>query len=312
MEVGASVPHIGPLAEPELVVDYCRAADAAGFDGLWTADHIVVPAFNESYYTLRAKPAPFPFEQLRETMGLNLELNTTLAVAAAVTRRVKLCSGVAVLPIRNPVLNARQLASIDQFSGGRVLYGVGVGWLKEEADALGMPWDRRGARTDEQIALFRALWCADGEVVEFDGEFYRLPPMDPRPFPVQRPIPIVIGGHSDPAIDRAARIGDGWIAAGMGADRFREAFGRLKAACDRHGRDVGDLQIVNGEHPDVLLDPAGPDMPSQVERAVEGLRAYEAMGVTHMKVSIRTTDPNALLEMVDVYGREVLPAYRGG
>jgi probable F420-dependent oxidoreductase len=311
MELGTSVPHIGPMARPDVVVDFCRAADAAGFDGLWTADHLLVPKVIESSYTLRSKPAPYPFEELRVTMGMNLELNTTLAVAAAVTRRVKLCTGIAVLPIRNPVLNARQLASIDLYSGGRLVYGVGVGWMKEEADGLGMPWDHRGRRSDEHIELLRTIWCADGDTVEFHGEFYDLPPVDPRPTPVQRPIPILVGGHSDPALDRAARVGDGWIGAGLGAARFREAFGRLQAACERHERDVGELVIVNGEHPDVVLDPAAPDMAGQVARAVDGLHAYEGMGVTHMKVSIRTQDPVALLEAIDVYGREVLPAYRG-
>jgi probable F420-dependent oxidoreductase len=298
------------MATPQVVVDFCRAADAAAFDGIWFADHLLVPEVSESNYTLRAKPTPYPFEQLRQTMGMNLEISTSLAVAAAITERVKLCTGIAILPLRNPVLNARQLASIDQFSGGRLVYGVGVGWLKEEADAMGMPWDRRGARTDEHIALLRTVWTADGDTVEFDGEFYPLPPVDPRPTPVQRPIPILIGGHSDPALERAARLGDGWIAAGMGADRFREAMGRLTAACERHGRDVAELVIVNGEHPDVLIDPAGDDLPGQVARAVEGLHDYETMGVTHMKVSIRTLDPVALLEGIDLYGREVLPAYR--
>ena len=173
MELGAVVPQIGPMAAPQVVVDFCRAADVAGFDGIWFADHVVVPETIESFYTLRAKPAAYPFEELRQTMGLNLELNTSLAVAAAVTERVKLCTGIAILPIRNPILNARQLASIDQFSGGRLVYGVGVGWLKEEADAMGMPWDRRGARTDEHIALLRTIWCAEGDTVAFDGEFYR-------------------------------------------------------------------------------------------------------------------------------------------
>jgi probable F420-dependent oxidoreductase len=299
------------MADPKVVVDFCRAADAAGFDGVWTADHLLVPKVIESDYTLRATPTPYPFEDLRITMGLNLELNTTLAVAAAVTTRVKLCTGIAVLPIRNPVLNARQLASIDQYSGGRLVYGIGIGWMKEEADALGMPWDHRGRRTDEHIELLRTVWSGTGDTVEFHGEFYDLPPVDPRPNPIQRTIPILIGGHSDPALDRVARLGDGWIAAGMGGDRFRDGYARLTAACERHGRDVGALVIVNGEHPDVLLDPAVPDMTGQVARAVEGLRAYEAMGVTHMKVSIRTQDPGALLEAIDVYGREVLPAYRG-
>jgi probable F420-dependent oxidoreductase len=311
MEVGISVPHIGPMAEPGAVVDFCRTADGAGFDGLWTADHLLVPRVIESSYTLRSRPVPYPFEELRVTMGLNLELNTTLAVAAAVTRRIKLCTGIAVLPIRNPVLNARQLASIDQYSGGRLVYGVGVGWMREEADAMGMPWDHRGRRTDEHIELLRAVWCAEGDTVEFHGEFYDLPSVDPRPNPVQRPIPILVGGHSDAALDRVARLGDGWIAAGMGAERFRDGFARLAAACERHGRDIAGLVLVNGEHPDVLLDPSAPDLPGQIARAVEGLRAHEALGVTHMKVSVRTTDPVALLEAVDVYGGEVLPAFRG-
>jgi probable F420-dependent oxidoreductase len=311
MEVGTSVPHIGPMAAPGVVADFCRAADAAGFDGLWFADHVLVPETIESNYTLRAKPTPYPFDQLRQTMGMNLEINTTLAVAAAVTEHVKLCTGIAILPIRNPVLNARQLASIDLYSGGRLVYGVGVGWLKEEAEGMGMPWDHRGRRTDEHIELLRTVWTADGDTVSYHGEFYDLPPVDPRPTPVQRPIPILIGGHSDPALDRAARLGDGWIAAGMGAERFVEALGRLRAACDRHDRDLGELVVVNGEHPDVLIDPAAGDIPGQAARAVEGLRAYESMGVTHMKISIRTQDPAALLEGIDIYGREVLPAYRG-
>lgn len=311
MEVGTSVPHIGPMASPGLVVDFCRAADAARFDGLWFADHVLVPEVIESQYTLRAKPAPYPFEQLRQTMGMNLEINATLAVAAAITEDVKLCTGIAILPIRNPVLNARQLASIDLYSGGRLVYGVGVGWLKEEAEGMGMPWDHRGRRTDEHIQLLRTVWTAEGDTVEHHGEFYDLPPVDPRPTPVQRPIPILVGGHSDPALDRVARLGDGWIAAGMGADRFQEAMGRLQVACDRQSRDLADLVIVNGEHPDVLIDPAAGDLSGQAERAVEGLRTYEAMGVTHMKISVRTQDPSALLDGIDVYGREVLPAYRG-
>ena len=311
MELGTSIPHIGPLASPGLVVDYCQTAEAAGFDGLWTADHLVVPRAMSSNYTLRAKPAVMSFEQLQNTMGINLEMSTTLAVAAAVTSRVRLCTGVAVLPIRNPLHNARQLASIDLYSGGRLVYGVGVGWLKEEADALAMPWDRRGSRSEEIIALLRTMWTADGDEVEFNGEFYRFPAIHPEPLPVQRPIPIYIGGHSDAALDRAARIGDGWIAAGLGPDRFREALGRLTAACDRHGRDIADLAIVNGEHADVQLDADGPDIAGQAERAVEGLRAYEAMGTTHMKVSVRASSPQGMLEMVDAYGRNVLPSYRG-
>ena len=141
---------------------------------------------------------------------------------------MKLGTSVAVLPIRNAVANARQLSTLDVYSGGRVLYGVGVGWLREEAEAMSMPWDRRGKRSEEHIALLRALWCADGDLVEFHGEFHDIPPMDPEPRPVQRPIPILIGGHSDVALERAGRIGDGWIAAQMSPSVVAEHWPRCR------------------------------------------------------------------------------------
>src|SRR5262249_18389118 len=153
-----------------------------------------------------------------ELLSPNFELVTTLAFVAAITERIKLGSAVEVLPIRNAVLNARQLATVDRYSGGRLLCGVGAGWLPREAAATGRAWDRRAAPADEHIALLRAIWTAPGPHVEFHGEFWDLPPMDPEPRPVQQPIPILIGGHSDAALDRAARLGDGWIAAAMSSD----------------------------------------------------------------------------------------------
>ena len=310
VDVGVIIPHFGPLASPEFVIDFCRAAEAAGFDGLWAADHVVVPAQFESEYVLPATPKRFQFADMQATMGSNLEMNTTLAVAAAVTQRVKLCTAIAVLPIRNPVLNARQVASIDLYSGGRVLYGVGVGWLREEADAMGMPWDRRGRRVDEQISLLRTLWSATGETVEFAGEFYQLPPISPDPLPVQRPIPILIGGHSDAALDRAARIGDGWIAAGMGPERLKTAMDRLQAACDRAGRDPDELLIVDGERSDVQLDAESADFKEQASRAIDALATYASMGVAHMKAGIRAADAASALRMIEWYGNVVLPAFR--
>jgi probable F420-dependent oxidoreductase len=292
------------------VIYFCRLAESAGFDSVWAADHVVVPAQFESEYVLPATPKRFAFADMQATMGLNLEMNTTLAIASAVTQRVGLCTGIAVLPIRNPVLNARQVASIDLYSGGRVLYGVGVGWLKEEAEAMGMPWDRRGRRVDEQISLLRTLWSATGDTVEFAGEFYRVPAISPDPRPVQRPIPILIGGHSDAALDRAARLGDGWIAAGMGPERLKEGMDRLRAACGRAGRDPGKLQIVNGERSDVQLDAESIDVKDQARRVVDALNMYESMGVTHMKAGIRAADATSVLRMIECYGSEVLPALR--
>ena len=171
---------------------------------------------------LGREPASIGPDAVSKQMAPNFELMTTMAYVAAVTERIKLGIAVQVLTIRNAVLNARQLATVDRYSGGRLVLGVGVGWLKEEADTMNMPWDRRGARAEEHIALLRAIWTAPGDHVEFHGEFWDFPPMDPEPRPVQQPIPILIGGHGEKAIDRAVRLGDGWVAAGVSAGRLAE------------------------------------------------------------------------------------------
>ena len=180
MEIGLRIPHTGWQATPEFVRSWCALADEAGFGSVWGADHMVMPRHVESKYVLPRKPATIAEDAVSDLLSPNFELTTTMAFVAAVTNRIKIGSSVAVLSIRNAVLNARQLATVDRYSGGRVVYGVGVGWLKEEADAMNMPWDRRGARADEHIALLRAIWTAPGKHVEFHGEFWDIPAMDPR------------------------------------------------------------------------------------------------------------------------------------
>jgi probable F420-dependent oxidoreductase len=211
-----------------------------------------------------------------DLLSPNFELMTTLAFVAAVTERIKIGAAVAVLTIRNAVLNARQLATVDRYSNGRLLYGVGVGWLKEEADAMNMPWDRRGARAEEQISLLRTIWSAPGRHVEFHGEFWDIPPMDPEPRPIQQPIPILIGGHSEAAIDRAVRLGDGWITAGMSVERLSELLPIVRAASERHGRDPSSMLIYCvGGRGDVTVD---------------ALQRYQDLGVHSLQVGIDTVD----------------------
>jgi probable F420-dependent oxidoreductase len=309
VDVGVRIPHSGPHADPAFVPRFCAAAEAAGFAGLWAVDHVLAPIHTDSMYTLGPVPTPVADGAISATMGLNLEMNTTLAVAAAVTSRVKLCTGVAVLPIRNAVLHARQIASIDLYSGGRVVLGVGVGWLREEADAMSMPWDRRGTRSEEHIALLRALWTATGDVVEFHGKFHDLPPVDPEPRPVQRPIPILVGGHSEAALDRVARIGDGWVAAGMGPERLARSLDVIAAACARERRDFSQLQIVCDVR--APLDPARGDLESQCERIVADIAARRDLGIGHVKISI-AGDHVALLEGLAACGELVIPEFRSG
>jgi probable F420-dependent oxidoreductase len=243
MEIGVRIPHTGAQATPQFVREWCTVADQAGFGSLWGVDHVVMPQHVESKYDLPRTPANIEDDAVSELLSPNFELMTTLAFVAAVTERIKIGSAVAVLTIRNAVLTARQLATIDRYSAGRLLFGIGVGWLKEEADAMNMPWDRRGARVDESIALLRAIWTAPGTHVEFHGEFWDVPAMDPEPRPVQPSIPILIGGHSAAAIDRAVRLGDGWIAAAMSPERLSEMLPVVREAAERHDREPSSVVV---------------------------------------------------------------------
>jgi alkanesulfonate monooxygenase SsuD/methylene tetrahydromethanopterin reductase-like flavin-dependent oxidoreductase (luciferase family) len=180
-----------------------------------------------------------------------------------------------------------------------VRYGVGAGWLREEAEAMGMPWDRRGRRSEEHIALLRALWCAEGDLVEFHGEFHDIPPVDPEPRPVQRPIPIFVGGHSDAALERAGRIGDGWISAPMSPGRLREHWSKVQAAAERHGRDPDALRLVSAMSP--LADAsAQPD----------AVGAYREAGVHHLIVDLYVSSRDAVFDELHRLGSEVLPELR--
>jgi probable F420-dependent oxidoreductase len=290
VEIGVRIPHTGPRASPAFVREWCTTADRLGFDILWGADHLVMPEKVHSVYPLPREPAALADDAVSDLLSPNFELVTTLAHVAAVTEHIKLGTGVEVLPIRNAVLNARQLATVDRYSDGRLLCGVGAGWLKEEADAMGMPWDRRGRRTEEHIDLLRTIWTAPGRHVEFHGEFWNLAPMDPEPRPVQQPIPILIGGHSDVAIDRAARLGDGWIAAGMSSARLAELLPTLGTALDRHERQPTAVPVYVGARPGPI--------------DLDTLLRYAEVGAHAVQVSLETLDD--LRRFAD----EVLPGLR--
>jgi len=259
----------------------------------------VMPHHTESLYTLGRSPAAIADDAVSGLLSPNYEMMTTLTWVAGFTERVRLGTAIAVLPIRNAVHNARALATLDVYSGGRVVYGVGVGWLREEAEAMGMPWDRRGARSEEHIALMRALWCAEGDLVEFHGEFYDLPPMDPEPRPVQRPIPILIGGHSDIALERAGRIGDGWIAAQMSPERVVEHWPRVLEAAERNGRDPASLQLFTST-------------PVRKDRSLADLLAeYREIGVDHVQVGLHRDSCEETLDTMRDVAENVIPNVRG-
>jgi probable F420-dependent oxidoreductase len=298
VDVGVTIPHPGRYASPEWVREYCTTAEQLGFDSLWAVDHLVMPHHTDSDYTLGRKPAKIGDDAVSGLLSPNYEMMTTLTWVAGFTERVRLGTAVAVLPIRNAVHNARALATLDVYSGGRVVYGVGVGWLREEAEAMGMPWDRRGVRSEEHIALMRTLWCAEGDLVEFHGEFHDLPPMDPEPRPVQRPIPILIGGHSDIELERAGRIGNGWIAAQMSPVRVVEHWPRVLESADRNGRDPASLQLYTST-------------PVRKDRPLADLLAeYREIGVDHVQVGLHRDSRQETLDTMRDVAENVIPGVR--
>jgi probable F420-dependent oxidoreductase len=217
-------------------LDVCRRAEAAGFESLWGGEHVILPTTIESRYPYTADgkipatpetPIPDPLIWL------------AFAAAAAPTMRLGTC--ILIVPQRNPLVLAKEIATLDRLSGGRVELGLGVGWLKEEFDALGVPWERRGARNDEYVAAMRALWA--GPHAEFHGEFVDFPPVTCSPLPVQSRIPILVGGDTDVAIRRAARIADGYFPGEGDPGRLRELITRVRQAAEDAGRDPMSIEI---------------------------------------------------------------------
>jgi probable F420-dependent oxidoreductase len=217
-------------------LELCRAAEAVGFESLWGGEHVILPTTIESPYPYTAD-GKIPAQP--ETPIPDPLIWLAFAAAAAPTLRLGTC--ILIVPQRNPLVLAKELATLDRLSGGRVELGLGVGWLREEFDALGVPWERRGARNDEYVAAMRALWA--GPHAEFHGEFVDFAPVTCSPRPIQESIPILVGGDTDAAISRAVRIADGYFPGEGDPERLGALISRLRQAAETAGRDPDSIEI---------------------------------------------------------------------
>jgi probable F420-dependent oxidoreductase len=222
MKIGLFGMGSGICADPEIAKRVAVAAEAAGLDSLWTGEHVVLPDPQRP-----PSPAPPEFPMLHPS--------TVLAYLAAVTERVKLATGIVLIAQRNPVVLAKEMASLDVLTAGRLLLGIGAGYLEPEFDAIGIPFAERGARTDEAVDAMRALWLDDAP--RFEGRFVRFEGVQARPRPVQPGgVPIVVGGWSPPALARAVRIGQGWYGFALDVDTTRTCLKGLEEAASRIDR----------------------------------------------------------------------------
>ena len=236
MKLGLCIPLVAPYATPDYIRTLGITAESLGFSSLWVGEHVVLFDEYASAYPL-AEDGKMPGD-IED--NVELEPFSSLAWLAAHTSRIRLGTGVCVLPQRNPVYTAKEAANVDWLSGGRLNLGIGVGWLAEEYGALGAPFERRGARCRSYIEVIKRLWR--DTVSEYEDEFYTLPACRFYPKPVQKPHPpIIIGGNSDAALRRTAQQGQGWYALGLNPEQLApgiEKLGALLARNDRPGDAV--------------------------------------------------------------------------
>lgn len=237
MRFGIAFANVGPFVDPEAACRLARSAEAAGFDSVWTVDHVVVPHGYRSTYPYdpsgrlpSGEDAPYP------------DPLVWLAYVARETRTVRLATGILVLPQRNPLVLAKQLATLDVLSAGRVTLGVGIGWLEEEYRALGASFEGRGERLEEYVAAMRALWAESRAT--FDGRDVAFRDSVLRPQPLRGSVPVVIGGHSRVAARRAGRVGDGFFPFGVPGGELPGLVAAMREAADRAGRDPASVEVT--------------------------------------------------------------------
>ena len=276
------MPTAGTWATPDALGTVARRAEALGYASAWTFQRLFYPvAPRNEYY---GAPGPWP-----EAFRSALDPIVTLTWAAAHTRTIRLGVSVLVMPFYQPLVLAKQLATLDVMSAGRLDVGVGIGWSIDEFEAAGVPLDRRGARADEFLKALAAAWGDDP--VEFTGEFYRIPRASVRPKPVQRPRPpLLVGGYSESVLRRAASLADGYTGGNIPLADLEGVVGRVRGAARAAGRDPARFPIVCRGSFRLTAEPLGADRRAlwgSADEIRDDIRRYEAAGVTELFL-----DPN--------------------
>ena len=276
MDWGIHLPHLGRQATRRGLIEFSQQAEQLGFHSGWVSDHVAWPATISSEYPYTddgsfAPPTDMPWV---DPIG-------TMFFVAACTETLKLAPTVLILGYRPPVLTAKAIASLDHLSEGRVILGVGIGWMREEFEVLGMPYDHRGKRADEQLELFRRFF-ADGPA-SFSGEFYDVPEVGFEPKPPNRAVPIWVGGDSEAAFRRTARFGDAFHAAFQEREVVEASWARVRELVAEAGRDPASVRLSIR----LYLDPEG-SMPAAKSIAgspaemLDTVGRWQAIGVDHI------------------------------
>ncbi len=309
MRFGVTVPNYRRLASPENLRHVAQRCESLGFDSLWVTDHVVVP------------------EPYREMFGTTVyDPLSVLAFLAACTQKPELGTAVLVIPYRNPVNVAKQLATIDNLSGGRLIFGTGAGWAREEFEALGVPYTERGPMTDEYLRVILELWTNPNP--SFDGRYVRLHDVHAEPRPRRQPHPpILVGGYSKKAIRRAVEIGQGWLPDGMSLPELETALKFLNETAEKAGRDPASLSVtlrtglcLTG----VSVEPGRLDAPwdqsatfaqaderlpfrGSVAQVIDDIAEAQRLGVDHVIFESPVQRGDERFDTLEAFAAEVLP-----
>ncbi len=318
MKVGVLLNNFGGFPETGLgaraCIDLARQAERLGFDSVWVTDHVVLPRERRTPYP-HNDSGGFPYTWEQEIF----EPLTLMAALATATERVEIGVSVLVIPYRHPLLTAKMIATADQLSGGRIVLGAGVGWLREEFEALGLPaehYERRGAVTMDYLRAMQVAWTA-GAGASHEGEFVRFEDLGTRPLPARQPHPPVwLGGQGERALRRTVELGQGYLAISSNPESLNRDTDRLHALCDEASRDFAALEIA---HIDGLI--LAPEVASAEGATLVGprdflcgeLERYAAAGLTHLVAGVSRagdTRYDSVVDALEEVAAEILPVAR--
>jgi len=285
MKFGLMFANTGVFVFPESLSRLAQLAEQVGIESMWTVEHVAIPVGYQSQYPYN-KSGRLPGDENVPIPDPVLPL----AFVAAVTRTIRLATGILILPQRHPAYVAKEFATLDVLSNGRAILGVGVGWLAEEFAAVNVPFAERAARTEESMRAIRSLWAA--RPTAFDGRFYKWPAIESNPKPIQpRGVPIVVGGHTEAAARRAARLGNGFFPARGDRDSLTRLFGALREECAKIGRKAEEIELTSG-------------VPGKTD--VDAARRYEDMGVRRLTIGPSGLDEDSIRRGLEDFGNQVI------
>jgi probable F420-dependent oxidoreductase len=293
LNFGITIPNNWGIEDPQDVFNVAVLAEEMGYDSIWVNHHV----FNAGYVKERLGQLPY-YDAL-----------TTLTYAAALTKRVRLGTTVLVLPYLNPMVLAKTLATLDVFSGGRLIAGVGVGALRHESDSLGSDYHTRGAYANESIAIMKELWTNDEP--NFEGRFFSFSGVLFSPKPLQKPHPpIWVGGTSNGALRRVARYGDGWHPNRMSPETLQTSIETLKSYLDDAGRSLDDITLSVRAELNVSTSPSSnPEEPmaGTPDQIIQSIEAFRSISVEEFVFQVSSTNIDDINRNMEAFAEKVLP-----